>query len=242
MSIKVSVVMQSYLGGYNNARKDPEDKLRRAINSFINQNCRDYEYELVIVSDGCQKTLEIYNNEYRHIPNIKFVYLDKKSGHRMYGVDGDGNRWWRGFPRNIGIGAAEGEIIAYLDSDDMLSQDFISILIQRHNENPDKDWLWNHTWIGMVQDCWTDTNFDWAYDIDGLPGKWTGVWIPDDKGMMTTWLISHKATTIVKWADTVNVSDDSTFVAKLIEKYPNYAKHIDPIYIYCHHFEGLYDV
>lgn len=34
----------------------------------------------------------------------------------------------------------------------------------------------------------------------------------------------------------------SNFVEKLITLYPNYGKHYDPIYAYCHTYDELYDI
>ena len=48
--MKISVIMQSYLGEYPGARSNPKYKFVRAVNSFLLQKHPDKE--LIIVSDG----------------------------------------------------------------------------------------------------------------------------------------------------------------------------------------------
>lgn len=235
---KISIIMQSYLVEYNN-RTDLANKFRRAVNSFLKQ---DYDYcELVIVSDGCEQTTNIYFEEYRKYENIKFVFLDKKNAKNMYEIS-KGITYWRGFPRNVGIGAADGDIIAYIDADDFILPNFASSIIKAYENNPDKDWMVNMTWYESILGNWINTDMSWAIEIDGLPSKWIEVWPSDDVLPMSTWTTSHKSTINVKWEDTSNISDDSTFVEKLITLYPNYGKHYDPIYAYCHTYDELYDI
>ena len=56
--MKISVVMQSYLGDYPGSRKDSKNKFVRAVSSFLRQTHEDKE--LVIVSDGCEDTKKLY--------------------------------------------------------------------------------------------------------------------------------------------------------------------------------------
>lgn len=239
-NLKISIVMQSYLGDYFSSRKDPEYKFRRAVNSFLNQWYDNQE--LIIVSDGCQKTWEIYKNEYSHIPNIKFVYLDKKTNLNLYDKTNDGKKLYRGIPRNFGITAAEGDIIAYLDTDDMLYYNCTSTLANLYKNNPDKDWFLNRTWISMVQDTWINTDTSYAIEIDGLPGKWMSIFLPEEQEMHSTMLVSHRNILNVRWVDNYDYGEDGVFIDNLIKNYPNYGKHDDPLYVYCHHYLGRYDV
>ena len=75
--VKISIVMQVNLQDYNNSRVDSLGKFHRAVESFRSQiykNC-----ELIIVSDGCLKTQQLYNRSYKQDKNIKFVNI-KRSG------------------------------------------------------------------------------------------------------------------------------------------------------------------
>ena len=71
--MKISVVMISYLGEYPGARSNPIDKFKRAVDSYIGQTYNDKE--LIIISDGCDTTKEIYQSYYSNHKDIKFIYF-----------------------------------------------------------------------------------------------------------------------------------------------------------------------
>ena len=60
MKPKFSVIMPSFLGEYSRAAQNREDKIVRAIDSCLDQ---EY-YELIIIADGCQKTVDIVTNKF----------------------------------------------------------------------------------------------------------------------------------------------------------------------------------
>ena len=72
--MKISVVMPSFLGDYeidqNKSASNREFKLERAIDSFLMQIHRDSE--LIIVSDGCEKTCDIVNSKYESFLIVTF--------------------------------------------------------------------------------------------------------------------------------------------------------------------------
>ena len=84
------------------------------------------DVELVIVADGCNKTVDI----------IKSAYSgnDKVSGYLINKC-----RVWSGVPRNTGIDKAEGEWICYLDIDDYFAPGHIAGLVKQIK--PSDDWL-----------------------------------------------------------------------------------------------------
>lgn len=94
--MKISVIMQSYLGDYPGARSNPKYKFVRAVNSFLLQKHPDKE--LIIVSDGCEETKALYENCFSSFSNIKFAYVARGSVPRMREV-ANGKRWFRGVPR-----------------------------------------------------------------------------------------------------------------------------------------------
>ena len=52
--MKLSLVMQSYLGEYPGSRQNAVDKFHRAVKSVLNQN--NPNWELVVIADGCKIT------------------------------------------------------------------------------------------------------------------------------------------------------------------------------------------
>lgn len=114
-----SVIMPSYLGDYRNAASNRVIKLRRAIASVLNQTF--FDFELIIVSDGCTDTLEIAQ-EYLD-DRIKWFYMKKQKP-------------FAGSVRTMGIHRAKGEYICYLDSDDYFENthlEFLKDQIEKHN-------------------------------------------------------------------------------------------------------------
>ena len=120
--MKVSVVMASYLGDYPKAAKNRDKKIIRAVDSVLNQTYKDVE--LVIVADGCQKTVDIIKGSYSGNEKIN-GYLIKKCP------------VWSGVPRNTGIDKAEGEWICYLDIDDYLAPGHIATLVKQIRASDD---------------------------------------------------------------------------------------------------------
>jgi glycosyltransferase involved in cell wall biosynthesis len=125
--------MASTLASYLGAASRRDEKIIRAINSVINQTFQDWE--LIVVADGCQKTVDIVS-QYTD-PRISVVKIDKRP-------------LWDGAPRNKGIELAKGEFITYLDNDDCLGENHLQII----NDNlKDYDWVY--------YDDWTLQGSDW---------------------------------------------------------------------------------
>lgn len=108
-----SVVMPSYLGHYANAATDREDKFIRAVESVQAQSYLDWE--LVIVSDGCEDTVQVYMDRFSEDPRIKCINIPKVP-------------IWSTVVRNTGIQFSEGKYISYLDTDDFFGVDHLSKL------------------------------------------------------------------------------------------------------------------
>ena len=121
--------MPSYLGNYPNAASNREEKLKRAIDSFLAQKIG----ELIVIADGCLKTVEIASN----YPVV--VKLIDKQPH------------FGGETRNTGIRLALYDYIAYLDNDDVMGENHIKSIIQ----NLDTDWVyWDDYVAGQPRKVW----------------------------------------------------------------------------------------
>jgi glycosyltransferase involved in cell wall biosynthesis len=121
---KISIVMPSYLGDYQNAAKDRDKKIVRAIRSVYKNTFQDWE--LILVSDGCEKTASIYEQTHGIFDDrLRFFQIER-------------GKLWGGSPRNYGIEQAKGEWITYLDIDDYIGSKHLEII----NKGLKGDWIW----------------------------------------------------------------------------------------------------
>jgi glycosyltransferase involved in cell wall biosynthesis len=134
--MKISVIMPVYLGGYttwgnNQSASKPEEKFIRAVMSVIHQ--LHPNNELIIVADGCDKAERIYNDEFSSHPRIHFKKIAKQEP-------------FSGEVRQTGIEIAKGEIICYLDHDDMFGKSHLAIIDE--NFNTEKyDWVYYNDYV-----------------------------------------------------------------------------------------------
>lgn len=114
--------MASYLGDYPGRASEPIKKIVRAVKSFLTQSYENKE--LIIVSDGCLKTNQIYEKVFKKFDNIKLVSIDKQP-------------LYSGECRNAGMNIASGDIITYLDNDDVLGKTHLEIIMSQINDEDD---------------------------------------------------------------------------------------------------------
>jgi glycosyltransferase involved in cell wall biosynthesis len=108
--------MPSYLGEYENCASNRDYKFIRSVNSFLSQTYNNAE--LIIISDGCIKTIELVNEYFKNelkYGNIKLKSIQKQ--HKFAGT-----------VRQYGIDIAKGDLICYLDTDDVLGPLHLKIL------------------------------------------------------------------------------------------------------------------
>jgi glycosyltransferase involved in cell wall biosynthesis len=118
--MKISVIMPSYLGDYevdsNKSAKSRDFKLQRAVDSFLIQMHKDSE--LIIVSDGCDQTCELIESKYSN-----FLKEEKV---KLYRIDKQPH--FSGKVRNEGLNHVTGDLVCYLDSDDMFGPYHLDIM------------------------------------------------------------------------------------------------------------------
>lgn len=124
----ISVIMASYLGDYPNAASNREEKLHRAIKSFLIQEIG----ELIIVADGCEKTAEIA----KQYPSVQLVTIPKQST-------------LSGKTREAGIAIAKYDWICYLDSDDEFKPGHLKVL--QDNIDNNVDWFYYDDYTNDVK-------------------------------------------------------------------------------------------
>lgn len=116
--MKVSVIMPSFLNIPGKTDQGP--KFIRAVKSFLNQTYQDKE--LIIVSDGCPLTIELCYKHFKDYKNIKLLSIEKQPP-------------YSGEMRNIAFNEAEGDIITYLDSDDVIGKNHIQTIVDQFDLN-----------------------------------------------------------------------------------------------------------
>lgn len=116
-----SIIMPSYLEDYPRGATNRIEKFERAIESIINQTFDNWE--LLIVSDGCTKTIETYQ-QYFDDERIKLFYIDKQP-------------MWSGNVRNAVFQFRKGRYTCYCDSDDYFEKNHLQLI---KDNISDYDW------------------------------------------------------------------------------------------------------
>lgn len=126
---KISVVLPSYLGDYEGCADSRAFKLKRAIESFVNQ---DYDNkELMIVSDGCEETIRITQTFQQWFPSIiNLLYIEKQP-------------LFSGSVRALGCASSSGKYICYLDSDDEFSANHLTSIVKGFEKTNADVVYWN---------------------------------------------------------------------------------------------------
>lgn len=121
-----SIIMPSYLGNYQGAAKNREPKFLRAVDSVLEQT--EMDWQLIIVADGCERTMEIVSQHYLKSRRIEAILIPKQ-------------KLWDPGVRNVGIRNAVGEWIHYLDTDDYYGHKHLE-KIAAGLRTIDTDWAW----------------------------------------------------------------------------------------------------
>ncbi len=211
---KIAVIMPSYLGDYEGASKNREDKFIRAVQSFLDNNYP--EKYLIIVADGCDITYQIYSGMHKYNNRIKCVQIPKQplfSGMvRQHGLD-----YQR---RHI-----KADIETYLDSDDYIHPEHLTRIVNSFKS----------------EDNLQDLSYDWIYcnDIlksDKLQMRSTSL----QHGQIGTSNISHRALKDFNWKNCNGYGHDWTFISTKLMKNRNFRKIEWPGYYVCHN-PNLFD-
>lgn len=240
---KISVIMQAYLGDYPGSRSNSIDKFIRAINTFKAQTYSNSE--LIIVSDGCNIVHDTYNSYFKSDPKIKYAFVDKKGIPNMYELV-DGQKYYRGVPRQVGVTLADGDLITYMDSDDFLLPNFLESIAQEFNKNPNLDFYSNGSWFDNHIATWPETNAMFAsdqtvkYRVPGLDSEWIITRMKPGMLTMAPWLFIHKKVDDIQWKDTIETSEDVDFNTRFRKKYKLGIQINNPSYIRCH-YSQLWD-
>lgn len=190
--MKISVIMPVLLEHYEGASDKREYKFIRAVASFLNQsydNC-----ELIVISDGCSKSIEILNSKFpKQLKSglIKLVEIPKPEKRELF----------VGAIRQKGIDIATGDIICNLDSDDTFLFNHLSNIAVTFGN---ADWAY----------------YGYYHKLDTLSDKYER-YVAGDKNNLCTGNIVWRKSLNVTWVGADGRQDNKYFIKQLIEKYPN---------------------
>ena len=207
INTKVSVIMASYLLPYPGAATNRDKKFLRAVNSFKKQTYMNKE--LIIVSDGCPLTIELYNKYFSNDENIKLIQIPKQP-------------LYSGMMRNVALEIVDGDIITYLDSDDVIGHNHIQLIVDQFDLN-------TYDWVFYDDLMVLDNTFKKFHHRIVEP-RWASI---------GTSSISHKnlKKSNILWTD--GYGHDFIFVLKLASNGYRYKKlQKAPEYIVCHYGGG----
>ncbi|MBE6758544.1 MAG: glycosyltransferase [Ruminococcaceae bacterium] len=130
MSKTISVIVPVY---------NVENYLRQCLDSIVGQTFQDIE--VLVINDGSPDNSQAIIDEYCHrYPDMVRSYIKENGG--------------LSDARNYGIERAEGEYIAFVDSDDYLSPEMFEQMIKRAREN-DSDVV-----ACMIMSVWSDGRYE----------------------------------------------------------------------------------
>lgn len=211
----ISIVMMSYLGNYHMSRSNPVPKFNMAVQSVVEQTYKDWE--LIIVSDGCELTNTEYASNWSHDPRIKLIKTEKSKSN------------WPGAKRQIGINEASGEWVTYLDSDDIFLKDRLSNAVHAISKSQSdvifdnaKDIAFDITKItpNTVRPEFHFTEGNILIEVNesiNLPfiGEDIYYYRRQTKNPAGTWCIFHKKHINARWADSHKTGEDNDFIKRL---------------------------
>lgn len=200
--------MASYLGKYEYSADDRIRKFHRAVKSFLSQTHK--EKELIIVSDGCNLTINEYQKYLNH-PQIKIYSISKQPN-------------FSGNVRNIGCQQATGDYICYLDTDDFLGSNHLNQISLSCEYHKDKDWFYFDDII-VYRFSPTDSDSILSQAVRN---------VKLEHGSIGTSSIVHRNIPEINWIGCNGYGHDWTFIKRLIDlKKPN-AKIHNCSYNVCH--------
>jgi glycosyltransferase involved in cell wall biosynthesis len=244
--MKISVIMQTYLGDYPGARTHAREKFVRAINSFTSQTWHDKE--LIIVADGCAFAKRIYELIYTSNAQIKFVWIDPEQKKKTY-EKADGKTFFRGYPKSIGLKHATGDIVCYLDSDDIILPNYLYSLQAHWQDIPEKiKWatnslrIMNLKLLGMEKAkehkaVYSNQSVDLStYGIHD--DFFINICVPPGQINCATCNLSHRRNIDTTWEDSVGVNEDVSLIKRIQEKHGGGVRLAIPGYVVCHYVNG----
>ena len=205
--LDLSVIMPCFLGHYPRAASDRPAKLERAVRSYLESE-GEFTAELIIVADGCADTVKDWERRCRSLGvGASERVLEPVFGRRMRLVEIEKQPMFSGEVRNAGIRAAEGEVVAYLDSDDYVTPEHFQTVVAG---------MRGHDWA-MFNDILHPCHARFAEVSFGCCGTST---------------TAHRRELEATWPN--GYGHDYEFILSLSMLYPNWANIGQGGYVVCH--------
>lgn len=188
MSKLISVITPTYNRGH---------LISRAIESVLNQTYEKWEYIIVddASSDNTKEIVESFEDD-----RIKFIECKENGGNAV--------------ARNVGVNAAQGEYIAFLDSDDEYLPVYLEKAYNKLSKGKDVDFLWSGTRTVAIDGSYSDS-----------------IWIPKTKrqpdqflyelhvGIGRGFLINRRCFSDLKFDERLRTAVDTDFLIRLRKKF-----------------------
>lgn len=108
----VSIIVVNYNG---------KEYLKNCVSSVLKNNYSDWEI-IIVDNASTDGSLEVVNDEFGHVPNLRVVKLNKNDGPAR--------------ARNVGVGVAKGKIIGFLDNDTEVDLNWIVCAMKYFRNDP----------------------------------------------------------------------------------------------------------
>lgn len=211
--MRINVIIPSFLGDYPNAANDRVMKFHRAYRSFFDQDYNDKI--LFIVSDNCSITTKAIINISESWPKYeKHRTLYMELGKKQVQFSGEVRNYALRHFRKQAMGGPD-SIVCYLDTDDVLKPNHLSLIADAFKNDPYLDWVYFNDLVA------TDTSVN--YRVRSNEMKF---------GRIGTSAIAHRTSCDVKWQD--GYGHDWKFIEDLFAKYPNFKHAGQNGYVVCH--------
>ena len=163
-----SIIMQSTLKDYPGAATDRANKLRRAIQSVLNQSFDDWE--LVIVADECAETMLVAHefDDSRIVTHLAERPIKGK---------------WYSYCRNVGNDLAAGRYRLYLDNDDYFTPHYLRYL----HEEISRDML---DWYAVDHFYWCRSRWKYKH-VELRPNSAGTANIVHSCAVRSRWPVAH---------------------------------------------------